>query len=381
MDFVEKIRIKKYLNGKFGILFIALISGFLTFITNRNSNYILQPSKYYYHHDRGSEALIQLEKKIQDPFKHQVYPPSSNFAKREFRLLVPLLAKLLGLNFYTIFIFSFLMNAIFIYFFALVLEKNKFDRASNLWLTLGFSFTFLGKCGFSDPMFGHFDVFAYTLILIAYISPNKIKLLLYFLAFWVDERVIISIFFQFLIDLNKFDKKIVLILKYSVVIILVAICRFLLFFKFNLFIPVGDHADVGLNVLYNNFENNFILGLFSSFEFGWLFIIHYCLESLKKKRGVSYIIVFSIFFATISSCLVGDISRSSSYLLPIFIYCILYFKGNTSDLVFEKLAYFYCLLNFLIGSYYYVYGTGLKSLVPNFYYIKKLISGFITFII
>lgn len=379
MNFKEKIGLTKYIDGKFGILYIAILASLFTFITNRNSNYILQPSKYIYHYEHGSEALFQLEKKIKDPFKHQQYPPSSNLAKREFRLLVPLIANILGLDYYTIFVFSFLMNVLFIYIFSLILEYNKLDRISNLLLTFGFSFTFLGKCAFSDPMFGQFDVFAFTLILFAYISPLRIKLLLYFLAFWVDERVIISFLFQFLIDLQLKNKKLLLVFQYITVIVLVATCRYFLYLKFNLSTPVGNHADVGLNVLYLNFKQNYILGIFSSFEFGWLYILYYSQHLLKSKSILSIFIALSLGAAIFSTCLVGDISRSSSYLLPLLIYSLLFFKTQMSSSLFKKFAFYYCLSNFLLGSYYYVYGIGLSSLVPNFYYLKIIIINTIAF--
>lgn len=330
-------------NGNFWILKCTFIITCFSFLTGLPS---YTPNKEYY---------AYVDYKIEHPFEASNFDESLNVAKRDLRILPPIIGKTIGFNSIGLIILNNLMNCGFIFLTIVLFERILRNRTTSFLFSLGLSLTFLGKSGFTDTIYAHFDMIAFFLNLLAMCSHPILAIPLMFLSFFVDERALISGFFvllYFYIIQKDSKPNIKYLVGFIISIVAYIISRYLLFTYFRLQTPIGNTADVGLKVLSLNILSfRGIIGTFLTFEFFWIIVFLAFIQlkylDLNQKLGSLLLILVGIG----SSWLVYDITRSISYIFPLVFLSVFIINKIYDSKILNYIAFVIMVMNFSIGSY------------------------------
>lgn len=295
--------------------------------------------------------------KINHPFFPSHFDQSLNLAKRDFRLLPPLIGYILGINSIGLVVITNLLNCGFLYLTLNLFYRIIKKKSTAFYFSLAITFTYLGISGFNDILCLHFDMFAYFLVLCAMNIFSPFAIIFLFLSYFVDERALLSgvfvIIFQHYTKKNTHNTSF-LFWGYLISIVAYFVSRYFLTECFGLYTPLGNAAGVGGKVVLTNIISfRGILGTFLSFEFLWIIII----IGLLQLKNIQYnkleiLLIFSILIASIfSAFMVLDITRSISYLFPIIFLMVYNLNKNSSQSELIFFSFGIMILNLLIGSY------------------------------
>jgi hypothetical protein len=299
----------------------------------------------------------------------------SHTAKLETRIFIPTLIRILNLNKLSLIILSLFSGVLFLgACYVYLLEKAQSIIA--FWLTMAFSFTYIGVSGFVESRF-IFDALSLALVFIGFLCVNRksniwtstLGTLLYFFSILNDERSIFTILgFLVLAKLTERNSLKRIFISTVVSFLFYGIYRILLRYYFLVDTPLDG---VGISCFINQM-NNIRMGLIMFGEGLWILVLIW-FNSLSKLKSWNTVYVFLYLFTLMLSFTVVDIGRSTIYWYPIF------FIGLKNLLEFEKqkrTIYIYTifLLCFFIPTYYV---SGKKSVWTTFSVIEQGIRLFI----
>ena len=304
------------------------------------------------------------------------YDASTHMAKTEFRLTVPLLAKIFHINTKSeIYILQVLLG--FLFFVLLYTVSYQIIPNKNIVFLFLMSFGFIYPgYSFVAEMEGFFDSFAFLFLLVAMLDINLIIIgIALLLAYFTDER---SIFSSFLIIFYWQHKKYSTQQKsfylptkqtYAIVIsiafYIAARCALVNYFGF-----VNQFKGVGSSLLYT--INYMGIAFWQAFEGFWLLIIIAVYLLFKQRKyaiaGIFITLNATIFFIGMN---VMDITRSIAYIFPSIIIA-LYIISTQLDVSKIKRYLMICLLfSFMYPSYNFIVGKPPHSYNPIYMRVAK----------
>jgi hypothetical protein len=295
------------------------------------------PIEHYFGDYRGMDDHFWdvVSAQINGTYRSEDYPESSHAAKLTFRLTPVQIGRMSFSEekfVQVLFIYGvqLLMGLVFTFLLVRWLADltGKFYYAALM--TLGFMFTHVGSSFTYDFSF-FFDGIAFFFLGVAFFSRSN---LLYFAgltgSLWTDERAIIGIAGVWLFKLIQSEGlpsfRALLADTHSLltlgVLALYGAIRFWLTYYGGMAIPVGDGAAVGLKAWFEQI-NHMPIAWLLSFKMSWYYLIPLMAFLWQKNRAVAYLSAFFIALAILSTGLVVDIMRSTSYLFP-FLLCGIY---------------------------------------------------------
>ncbi len=307
---------------------------------------------------KGWQAFNQQK---QHPLTPLHFSEGSNAAKRTFRLTVPVISKFFHLNNYTVIVFEWILNVVFLFFALLLFEKITRDKVIALLGLVGLTFIYNGHSGFTDNN-AWFDVFAYLFFVLAMFYTNAILIFIFiFFAAWTDERAILGSILIFLwwkfnetkvsgfsfSSLLKIEKKSAVVI---LALLFYSIGRFLLMKYGSLSIPF---KEVGVDVLLSA-TGAMGLGLWSALEGFWLLII-VCMIFLftQKKYWTAFSLIGMMAVIMLAAFSVHDITKSAGYIFPVIFIAVSILAEKISQVDLRKILLLCALVCFLFPSYYY----------------------------
>lgn len=330
-------------------------------------------------------TCCDMQKKI-DRRNHLLESVSSQFldadhmAKTEFRLTVPFIAKIFQIDTkYKMYFFQVILGFLFFYFLTSFIFNYTQDKTNTFLFLLSFAFIYTGYSFFTDTE-GYFDSFAYFFLFIAMLElPILAITIAFFLAFFTDERAILSgilvvlygqykTYIQSNKNYFKFSKQ---LWGFFISILFYLTARWILM---NYFGFKNHFGGVGFK-LYKITFNYFGISFFQIFEGFWL-IISLSLFILKKTKEIYWIIAFIIvnlgYF--LMSLTVADITRSGAYIFPSIFLSFLIVKNYATKEQLRYLLYFTTIISFVYPSYFIIAAIEPKSFPPFIIHVIKNIA-------
>jgi hypothetical protein len=254
-----------------------------------------------------------VQRKIDHPLYDYTreFPPESNEAKRNFRMLVPLLARASGLGFTGVHLVRFGLQAVLLVGLLLAAERACADRLTALGAALTITGTQVGTAVWRDA-FGWFDNCAHAFVVLAILARNPwLAGTAAVAGLFVDERVLCALPLVALFHAVTGGRRSTLLGLGGAVPVYLA-TRAALSWQFGLHNPL---AWIGVApVLIPNLANApaaFWFGL----EGGWLFMAAATRGSASRQREIAGLFVWTL-LVLMASGLVGDFTRSTSYAFP-----------------------------------------------------------------
>jgi len=354
----------------------ALFIGFLSIMLASPRIHMMNE---YVNSDTGLwTVIIRKSNHLTDPLKD--LPQSSHAAKKKLRLTVPIIAKCLNLNAWTIYLLQVILGFFSIFFFLSVIYPISNDKLLAFLSTASFAFIFAGKCAFID-IAGHLDAWPFFFALLALFTRFRLLQLICCLAIiWSDERGYIlsglTVFTLFIIEnFNATVKNEKSKVNYWAFISLSAIpisigIRNYLTSNYNLGTNYLDPAnDVGLDLFFTQIEQRFFISSLIQFEGFWILFFTAIAVLLRHKKYIlTALFAGFLLVNTLSSFIVGDIIRSASYGFPLIFIAYLIIKKLEPSWIYSTVLLVF-IISFIIPPFQYL-GENISYYSPfPFYYV------------
>lgn len=349
--------LNKSLEGKHWALKIMFISLFLSLLLAFPSYEIMgqQLSK-----GRSQDLALQIQDLV-------LFWRNGQASNRMFRITVPVIAKLLGLNLIGTYILQFVSGVLIFLLTALIIERETKSRLISFFVTVLVGAIYAGISGFVETRL-YFDSVALLFLLGAMFFRNPFMIGSFsLLAGFTDERAVVAAGFVFIWwaiqaksnkpEIKAFFNKQSIAVVISVLIYLMI--RMLIMRSFNV---------ISYTELQNEFRlfdqiNNGPMGIWTGLEGGWLIVGLALVTLLVKKRWVTLLAVLIIGLTQIIVALsVVDITRSMAYLLPLLFLSVAILNKETND-DYVNLSFYSALISLCLLTYY----AGGKSSVWLYY--------------
>jgi len=288
---------------------------------------------------KPSTALLEISHSIW----HQVdYPAGTHLEKKTLRPFVPFMIRVLGLvKVEQIYGLMFLTNIGVLALFIALLNLTTGDRLFSFFIGAGFGCVYCGCIGFLDTK-GWTDIIPIFLVGLAMVIKNSWLIApILFAALASDERCLLSLPFVWLwyifraggYEEFRFNQGITATLRLSIAMVIGVLC----FLALRLYMNYGLGFEnkfglVGTQMIWAANPGNLYLGLWSPFEAFWIFpvlLIHGMI--VRKKAVFAYLLCGAILAGIFFCYMVQDITRSLSYLFPIFPLSIVFFFRTRED--------------------------------------------------
>lgn len=273
--------------------------------------------------------------------------PEKDLVFQPQRVLLPLLGKIFNVDIQVINIIILLILNFLIFNFL----QKKVTLTSTILFLLCLNFTMFFQ--FHINFGGYPDILSYFFLFITYTYRRKklIPYIAFFFALLTKETVVFTIFFYLsLKEISKFKF-------FSTVILYLPIYFTLSIGKFG---PSFYIEPIITDILYwlKIYNNNLIIGIFSSVKFLWLLIIYYFVTKPSFKSLPVYLLLGGIILQFIFSA--ADTTRFASF---IFLGLIYLFEEPPKKL--EPILFFIFILNTITPKYYVYAGVNDNLLVLN----------------
>jgi hypothetical protein len=315
------------------------------------------PSYQTYRAGKFDDKWDAVTTQISAPFQQRDYSAQSHFSKLAFRLTVPVIANVLHLQRLGCFVIDYLFFILMFYLLLLLSFQITQDRIAATLITFGFAFMFVGNVLVSDVR-ALFDCAAFALMLLVMVNRNFFLIILFaLLAFFTDERALITsslIALWFMVR----DSKEQLTLKFNSSFIAL-VCSWIFYFilRYLLGFYFGLKTESGWTMDFAKQLDCLFFGLWTGLEGFWIpVVVALILLCLKRNfillSGIiaSMLVVLAVAFAVI------DITRSIAYIFPV-IFISLHIIQKTESLHFVRNI---ALLTFIVCLFptYYTDGGG-----------------------
>lgn len=249
----------------------------------------------------------------------QDHGESTNAARVNFRLTVPVVSRVLGLNMYGLVAFQFLCGVALFALSAQLADNLTGDRFTALCLTLAIAGTYAGTTSFLE-LRGIFDGVALFLVMCALSTRRWWAVALFvFLAAWTEERTLIvmpCVLAYYALTSERLGWRSLVTAPVAGVFLGITVYVGSYVLYANVFsIPV-TYAGNGLYVLIGQI-NIFPMAIWTAFEGGWLIVAMGILCLIRMpQRMVATLVVLGLVAILIASVMVVDVSRTTAFALP-----------------------------------------------------------------
>ena len=316
---------------------------------------------------------IFVDEQIQNPFNkidYVKYPPHTHWAKRQYRITLPVIGHVFGFTARQILFFQQLFLPLFFFFAFKIFMSIKNDIVSAFLMTIAFSMVYVSKSFLIHYTF--FDCYSYLCIIVLLSSKNPVILILFtILNCFTDERGLLAMGLVLIWSFLREDKTLFSLKSLEIkastlyltlgIISYVSLRLYLKLFVIGSEIPLSDKTYVGLQTMRDNF-NMIPLVLLETLEGFWLpVLITLVLLILKKKYIITLIISGAFSIILLAGLSVHDMLRSVTYVFPI-VFIAYYFLTKELKLnEVRNIAFFAMLLCFIIPTYFIADKTDLLS--------------------
>ncbi|GGD66969.1 hypothetical protein GCM10011514_33810 [Emticicia aquatilis] len=371
---IEK-NIEKYiLSGSFWkwkALFLT-VGITITFYILLNTTPFYQRYKGFYLHAKGvshTELVKQgynwyywyfFQDLAKEPLKKRNIGYQYHECNMVYRLAVPMLARITGLNTFGLFGVQWLLGFAQIFALISLIYSLTRSRLNAFYFALGACGIYYGN-GFLYDVTGFTDSWVFCLITLAIYTRNPLLIFLFTqIAFWTDERGLINSSYVFLwwlfIESYTFDFKKALqnkqlwALVASWVVYLVG--RFTIMSLYHLEIPLEEGSATGFVVMKEMF-GWFNSSIWRGYEaFVILPILGFYLLYKKQNYIALGLILISFIITMVVTFMTLDTMRTMSYGGLIFVIFIRLFKDNFSEKELRYFLAFLAIINIISPSFY-----------------------------
>lgn len=343
LNYIFKI-LNNFTNKKHWELKFALLLPLVILFFSFPPYYKLVPEYY----DCWGAILTQKEL----PFTNHHYLPQSHEAKTQFRLVVPLIAKIFHLSIVGILILQAILGIVALFMVVKIFSAILRDNTSALIFTLSFAFIWAGKSAFIEYR-GLLDGYAFFFLIAAIYFRNPLVIFLAIsLASWADERGLIASSLVVLYWMWNDEKPLRWINKRTIAIILSWLCYFIIRYFLSKKYGLTTESDgANLSVFKNQIEN-FTISVWSGLEGFWaLILLSLCV--LIKKRETLFLsaVSFAILIIIAVAMSVFDITRSMAYLFPVMFISVSTLRNHLTIEQLRKLSLIILALCFIYPTY------------------------------
>jgi hypothetical protein len=311
---------------------------------------------------RGSTWPAILDQ-CHDPLQPRDYESSSHESKLAFRLTVPILAHMLGLELPGLLGLQFFCLLAMFYAVALLAERATGDPASAVLTCLAFALIFPGNVLCSD-VYGRFDVVAYCLLALAMSAARPILVApLIVLAAFTDERALAAsgLVFLWFVVLQAGPASGRIFNRNALAVVVAAVVY--LGARLSLVQYAGLRTSSGGTNLLMNQVNMIFFGMWTGLKGMWLVVVQSLLILLVDRRwfflgayGASILVVVAIALS------VFDVTRSMGYLLPAVFISLCIVARSEGPLILR-----YSLLAALVVSLFPTYHAAGRNRIGLYY--------------
>jgi hypothetical protein len=305
-----------------------------------------------------------LLEKCNDPLMDMTtkYDPILHESKLNFRLTVPIVARLLGLGIKGIFALQSLCGVLLLWAAAGVFLQITNDRVTALFLTIGLGSTWAGTTGFVE-LRGMFDVVALLFLACGVLARGPLfAAVSVFLAAWTDERGLIASSLVYLAhvyrryDGTRGDRLLAFFSPTALGVVVSWVAyfasRYALAHTYHITTPAaGANVKVFINQL-----NNLPMGCWTALEGGWLLVLAAAFV-LWRVRRVAFLSAYAVSLGIVLavSMSVFDVTRSMAYALPAVFVALEVLARTESGDDLRALCVAASALSFLWPNYYAEY--------------------------
>lgn len=296
------------------------------------------PLEHYmgkYRINNEKHPLRAISENINGTYRSEHYPPHIHESKLTFRVVPAFIGKLSpSKNMYVQIFFLYCIQLVMGLMFTILLLQWLTQVAESftfaVLMTLGFMLTHLGS-SFTYDMSFFFDGMAFFFMAAAMFSPSVPVFISGILAsMWTDERAIIGVagvlLFKIITSGYLGSARLVLLNVYTVTTALVllsyVLVRLFLTIYTGMSVPIGDDAGVGFAEWVRQIKVMPLAWLLS-FKLYWYYLVPLVVYLLGRSPVVAILSALFILLSLLSTGLVIDIMRSTTYLFP-FLLCGIY---------------------------------------------------------
>jgi hypothetical protein len=288
----------------------------------------------------------------------QDFGPGTNAAKVNFRLLMPLLARVTGVRIPGLLVLQGLAGILLFYLLTVLAYRATASRPTAALVTLMTGATYAGIASFVE-LRGLFDGISICMLLAClYFSNPLVIALVIFAAGWNDERALLAsvlvVVARVAQDEGGQDGRLRPFLQRSLLglyagWLLHVASRWYYSTHFNIAFNLGG---TGLHVLIDQL-NMIPMGAWTALEGAWLLVLACLLVLYRRER---YLLCL-LFIAALASLLlvsfsVVDVSRSTAYCLPAVVVCLAVLSRTERSLDLWRLCCIACILSLGWPTYY-----------------------------
>jgi len=318
--------LEAFINGKHWVIKITMV----VFVA---ALFMAFPSYETLADTLNSGRALDVAMQIEDL---RIFWETRNETNAVFRITVPLIAKILGLNVFGAYIIQFISGILIFTLTAVIVERETKNRTTAFIITLLIGFTYGGISAFVE-LRAYYDAVAILLLLLAIWSRSPFIIApAVLMACFTDERAVIAAGFVAIwwaLQQPIHSKEINLFINLRTIAVVIAVilylaARLVLMQDFGL---SSFNESTGEFQVFNQI-NNAPMGLWTGLEGGWLIVILSLWTLISKKRLIILITFLLVIFVQIIGALaVVDITRSMAYLLPALFVAIAILQKETSD--------------------------------------------------
>lgn len=328
----------------------------LTFILLLNKGYLTQNFKHFYvdtilHKPQPYFFWNAIVEQGKEPFKVHPHEYGSHESNRTFRLTMPLISRILGLEGLDLFVLQAFLGIVFLYLLLNILEKILVNRLLVFYFFLAFINVYSGACFFLN-CFGHGDGYTYFFILCAILLRNPVFFSLFIqLSFWSDERSLITVFGIYLFQKMYFQ----LTTQKANILLLVIGINALLYLGLRMYLSQHFHlqaADVEQSSVKRFLEIAQSISdwwgarSFMAFEgFILLLILFFSIQICDKQRYASVLYIIYWLPIILVSFLVADTVRTFSFTFVFWLFSLFALKEKVNNIQLKYLLMLIALIN------------------------------------
>lgn len=315
-----------------------------------------------------------LQHQVKAPLTQQHFDAQSHYAKRTFRLLLPLTAKFLSLPIKALPLLQSLLGILFFGLVARFSLRYSDDRVVSFLFTVGMAGLYIGKSFFVDYWL-FFDATAFFFLVLAlYYAQAWIVFLALTAAFWTDERALIAaigVLFFHLAIVKIYVKPKPVPWQTLLAIVVAWLCygalRWYLHAVYGL--SIGKEG-LGFGWALQHFLKYMPLASTMFLESYWLYIglalVLLCFKGSRSRKWLALGLLMVVSLQVLVALSVGDMVRSGAYLVvPCLAAFVLFIQLEPSKTAKRKVAFIACLFAFVIPTYSN-FGGKLIWLKPDF---------------
>lgn len=308
-----------------------------------------------------------FSEQINGTYNSHNYAAESHESKLSFRIIPSIIGKLsFSKDAQTQMMFLYIVQVIFGFLTIFVILDGIYKITQD-WLyakivTSGLMLMHLGSSFFYDVSF-FLDGYSFFFLILALFTPSTLlSVLLVFIGFWCDERVLLGgigvVLFRNYRELTNINFRNFLLSK-NVLLYVLSVgsylgIRFWLTYYYMITIPLGNSAGVGFKAIWEQ-RNHLAIAQMLTFEFYWLYILPVLVFFYKKSKILAALIFMYLAVSIGLTGIVMDIMRSINYLFPIIVLGIIIYYEEGSKKRTNETALFITAMNLLIPNYRYFY--------------------------